>query len=228
MPHLPIRRPDLGSYISEGQEKTVYHHKDRDDYVIKENKDLIEQTPEQRELFHILAGMEFYLTKIVHLLHPDHMPNIHMATTEHDRLQTIHDKVSNIPTPQYFDSTFLNKIHRHIINMLKRVVDPNPDHTKIKSDLSNIGVHIDGNNTFNFGSTHDGTTTYLDSPYFKPYTKDTGNIRHIIETDVAKLDAAIEAMDDQRKQKSARSYFGRFLALLDVYEQNHMKTNTYC
>lgn len=66
-----------GGYIDEGREKKVYGHHERKDLVVSEfhKQKWLEETPEQ-------IKARFYLTKILHLLYPQNIPNIHLAASE--------------------------------------------------------------------------------------------------------------------------------------------------
>lgn len=220
MPELPIPRHIHEKKISFGKEKDVYEHPNPE-LVIKEQKGEIEDTPEQKELWHLLSGMEFYLTKILHIIHPENIPDMHMSTTRDGHLQTIHDKVKNIPTPDHFSSDLLNRTHKYIINRIKNSL-PNKEQVRIKSEFTTLGVEIDTTNTYNFGKNANNTDTFLDSPYFAKGKKDGLNIRHIIGTDVAKLDEGIDTLPEGNDKIRARKFFNRFLHLLERYEDNNI------
>lgn len=229
MPELPIRKSQLTERIGHGTQRDVFAHPHSDSKIVKERHETIPESPEERQKQHLLAGMEFYLTKILHIVYPDHIPDIHMASIAQDQMQMVHDRVASDSPPNQFDSPLANKIHRHILQLAKSLT-LYKDQIELQKKFDATGVSIDAKNAYNFGKNPDGTITYIDSPYHQQSegvrsvlsrlvtgTSRPPDIQAVTEVRLAKLSEAVEQLPDTSEKRRAQNFIGRFRLLLGNY-----------
>lgn len=176
---------------------------------------------EMREKWHLLAGMEFYLTKIAYILYPEYITDIHMASTQDDIFQTIHEKVTRVSS-EVSPIRSLNSVLRKLLNKFHSYI-PHPRHSHIQQTLANSGIFIDSDNVANFGYSVDGNKKYIDSPYWSD--KDLGVIAGITHTDTGKLKHAIDQIPDTAQRIRAEAYLQRFNIFLNMYTEHHNTHN---
>lgn len=68
------------SYLGEGSEKTVYRHPERPERVVGIFNQGATGERQGYETQPTFLKARFYLTKILHLIHPQNFPNIHLVT----------------------------------------------------------------------------------------------------------------------------------------------------
>lgn len=218
-PLVPIQdKARRGEAISSGAFKRVYEHPDNERLVVKDTKNEIEPTPEEREKWHLLSAMEFYLTKIAHILNPKDIPDIHLISTKDDMLQSIHKRVPEV-TKGVTEEDLLSKLYRKI-QYIQFELNPDPERIAIQERFKDAGIDIDVRNPANFGRNEDKTLTYVDSPYFS-HEEGSGHIRFITNTDVTKLEDAIDALADDQTRRRAKGYLDRFNIHLRMYQEHH-------
>ncbi len=210
MPELPISQPQLGNRIGFGYFKNVFEHPDNPEKIVKEHKEHIPQ--KDRHLCHLLLGMEFYLTKILSLLYPGQISDIHMAhMNEEGIMQTIHDK-------QQVDNIILNAI-RFFLDTVTYT-----NHTTKRSNRYTVserfkkaGVIIDDQVVNNFGTNQEGAPIFIDSPY-------KSSLPTIINTNRLLLMQAIQALPDtDHRKKTCTAFFDRFDTLMNMYKEETME-----
>lgn len=145
-----------------GAEKKVYQHRDADKIVKLHNpEDAAGKFEVGRERY---VKAEFYLTKILHLLLPKNIPDIHLVS--HKYQGSVHEKKE------------LGKEHKLLTDYKKRKhTNPiyTPEDTKadiglsrdvdrsgIERDLKEFGINFD-DGLINFGKDSEGNIIYVDS-----------------------------------------------------------------
>lgn len=179
-----------GVYIDEGREKKAFGHRHQKDLVVAEffKKEWLKETPGQ-------VKARFYLTKILHFLYPQNIPNIHLAASEPHAL--IMDRVRG------------------------KESDPSDEDAKINDlyeELDSLGVHLDFKH-WNFLKTKkDGgeeNLMYVDSfDAYKIFYDKGGNPVRIDRWYLADaLGEAIKTNLSGDKRERALKYLERLMAL---------------
>lgn len=138
----------------------------------------------------------FYLTKILHMLLPKNIPDMHLAASHPNAI--IVDKVENM-------NKTVTSEHRDTHDLIE-----------LSDKLKEAGIKNLDDNWFNFKFNKDGDINYVDSfrPWFKFINPDD-SIELRVEFDREKLEAGIQNLDDDKKEL-AMSYLKR---LDEIYEK---------
>lgn len=179
---MKINRENLKP-LGDGAEKKVYENPNNPEQVIGIFHKSESQSVE-------LAKGRFYLTKILHLLFPKNIPDMHLAATEPNMISA--DKVES--GPRSFGFTERSE---------KSFKD-------LESNLNSVGVIFD-DYSLNLIFDKGGDLFYVDS--FFPWITEAG--RSVRQYDRQKLYSSIQNLDDDKKELGL-SYLNR---LEEMYEK---------
>ena len=138
----------LGEKLGEGAQKKVYTNKDKPDLAIGIFNEDIKETPQQ------IKG-RYYLTKILHLLFPKQIPNIHLATSNPHMIEVDRVSVKKL-IPKYESLEDKPLAERSLEDQLLK------DRNILFKKILDLGVFPDYHYN-NFGYDQDDNLVYLDS-----------------------------------------------------------------
>lgn len=219
----------MRKYLAEGSEKIVYTDPVFPKRVFKEMKRQ-EGMPLKTESAEAIKA-RYYLTKILHLLFPDNIPDIHLAQSEPSMLvaekinldeghlvdakvasnfwhyQAPISKEDSDAAEQHFMQIKKNEKYRDFLDSLERmgiVVDPEP---------INFGKNIDSNNS---------ELVYLDSinPFWKNSESENAVWSRNFNSDL--LELAIKKLPENKKTK-AMYYLKNLLNLFEKAKKDDLK-----
>jgi hypothetical protein len=207
----------IGEPVGEGAHKNVYKDADHPDKVIAIRKELEKDSPELERTI----KARFYLTKILHILFPENIPDIDLATSdpqatrrekvEHDlNHATLQEWVKN--TLEHLKSGSLfppKKLEEQ--SRVAAAVNEDPKLQKLLSSLNKLGVEIDFT-SINFTHDNRGNIVYVDDIHLWDADWETENP---MGYDAKKLLAAIEKVEDSQTRERALVYFERLKTLTD-------------
>lgn len=170
--------------IHSGAEKSVYENPNNPEQAIGIFHKREAQSTE------LVIG-RFYLTKILHLLFPKNIPDMHLTSSDPQAI--IVDKVGN-------DDKSVTYEHRDTSEL-----------RGVSSKIESAGIKNLDDYWFNFKFNKDGDIAYVDS--FLPWRTEVG--RSVREYDTERLENAIQNLDDD-KRELAMTYLKR---LEEAYEK---------
>lgn len=199
--------------IGEGGEKEVYVNPDNPEEVIAQMKEM----PEAGEMLQLKGT--FYLTKIVHELLPNMIPDVHrVGESEDDRHTIVSDRIPH--TPEYTN--------------LVEAVD---DDVRTPEEIEYSKTHRDGisavddeihafglafahdSNLLNYAEDENGTINYLES--FKPWNLSSSIVGELDvsfdETELWKVIDPLEKAGEERGKRCAK-WMKRLLILQEEAE----------
>lgn len=200
MPEKKHRIPSRDQRIGRGVESNVYLDPTNDTKIIKESS---------REILRAKRGVEFYATKIAHLLFPENVPRmyaIHLGSPGNadqkvvGRVDTSTDVEHRAIQEYMLDPT--RSAAREALKKSFDIVEARPEVEKLKEQLNTSGFMIDSTGT-NFARTPNGTIVYVDNV-------------SVPLNDIETLTQTIAAIDDQQIKKQAEKYLHRLLEHYDA------------
>lgn len=204
-----------GQLIGIGGEKIVFAHPENPELVVAEfRKTASSFSPQQ------LKG-RYYLTKIMHLLFPDAIPDIYLAAkgkqayliaqrVAHNAEHAAVQKVDTLARRrQKLPPDAIGQADRALTKMKK-----NPKITALRRELQASGVNIDLN-AFNYTTTPEGKVMYLDNS-FMPWSIIGHKVELAFKLD--KLNQLINKLPQAARTK-ALNYLNRCLQLFEEEKQ---------
>ena len=193
----------LGSEIGSGSEKRVFEDLENEDRVIgvfdNENRP---ETPQQ-------VKARFYLTKILHLLLPKNIADMHWATSEPRTIQSdklehsrLH-KILNAGEGEDEASIDKAKAEDAMLN--------DPSIKQLAKSIEEVGIFLPDAAGLNFSHDADGNALYMDT--FIAWITD-GQGKVMLYFDWNELGDAIETLGDDEKAK-ANIYLERLKVLYE-------------
>jgi len=175
-----------------GREKDIYHHplKENKIYIfLKENYPTINQ----------IKG-RYYLTKILHILFPQNIPDIYAVVKNNNAIIVTEKKFVN--------DEFNLKYHtKNKYRFYARKIKFDPKFQRFISALENLGIHPDVSNMKNFAYVDD-EIVYLDNS-FLPWKIDKIKRSIRVLYDYNKIKEAIELLPESNDKKRALFYLKR-------------------
>ncbi len=196
-----------------GAEKKVYQD--------KENPDRVVSVRHTRESLSREAKGRFYLTKILHLLFPKNIPNIHLSSAKPNitvRKKVELDSAHHTIRERYLEKRTIDESkEKHIFEAMSAIAN-NPKVRALKNDLNNAGVDPE---TFpgNFGIDNEGYAQYIEDfdafaisgePFF----------------DAEKLTIAIDRLPE-KEQKQAMHYLEKLKFLAEAVNKQKSSKPDY-
>lgn len=172
-----------------GGEKSVYEDPDNPDLAIGIFHTYRKETPHQ-------VKARFYLTKILHLLFPKNVPDIHMASSDPHAITV--ERVGDNKEEKSPD--YLEKV-------------------RLQEEFERLGVSLDKNKPDNYKCDKDGNVVYVDS--FRPWSLYRGEL--FCGYDSVELQKAIQGLKDEEQRELALSYLNRLEELLAEENRNLIK-----
>lgn len=188
---MKIKRENL-KVLGRGGEKSVYENPNNPEQAVGLFHRSKAESAER-------AKGRFYLTKIMHLLFPKNIPDMHLAAS--NPYAIIVDKIENeskAVTYEHRDTSDLRGVTRKI-----KEAGGSPD-----------------DNWFNFKFNKEGDINYVDS--FRPWFKYPGKSELQLDFDKEKLEAAVQNLDDDKKEL-ALSYLKRLDEMYEKDKENFEK-----
>lgn len=175
----PIRKPEESSISMERAKDLLI--------VVETRPETLKDTPRQ------LKG-RYYLTKIMHALMPDNIPDIHQAREDKDGKKTI-DREAVIQTGSTVEA-----------NELKEGAKA------LRGELRNLGLRFE---TEEYYKINEGShVNYLET--FKPWQQDDEDPKKLeFFFKEEKIRKAIEELSDEKEKEICLGYFDRLLALAE-------------
>lgn len=145
-----------------GAEKKVYQHRDADKVVkLHNHEDVAGKFEAGRERY---IKAEFYLTKILHLLLPKNIPDIHLVSNkykgsvhEKKELGKEHKLLTDYKNRKHIDPIYTSEDTQADIGLSRDI-----DRSGIEQDLKKFGINFD-DGLINFGKDSEGNVIYIDS-----------------------------------------------------------------
>ena len=198
--------PEKLEKIGEGAEKEVYLHPDDPNKVIAEwfPERAAKESPRQ------VKG-RYYLTKIMHLLFPKNIPDIHLiyknkrqvavlerkeADSEHRELHEVILALRKKQTDE-LSKKFWKKLSMH-----ERKIGADERFRDFIAEIGKFNVEIDSTK-FNFGHDKDGNLLYLDNSFRPWYESGTAQHKSIVRYNEDELIKAINALSDVDREKAS-------------------------
>ncbi len=213
----------LGHKIGQGAEKEIYLSKDNDVIAILK---YLEDSPEA------FKG-RYYLTKILHYIFPQNIPDIYAVF--YDRNSVLRIEFKNLEK-EYIqliaDLYFLNNypIHNDDIESLsiryqkrKEKIIRDPNYIDLINKLKECGVLVDGN-FLNFSYDNNGNLVYIDNSFI-PWSTDNKKNIFSINYNYNNLKKMIEEKLQKENKDRALRYLQRLEELKKQYENSLKKTN---
>ncbi|MBI2023178.1 hypothetical protein HYT01_01270 [Candidatus Giovannonibacteria bacterium] len=210
-----INREKPGEHLGTGAEKEVYTDPNNRDRVVAYFREHVDETPNQ-------IKARFYLTKILHLLMPKNIPDMHWAGSDPHAYQT--DKIevdeNHKIMQEYVDLAReahhkKYKINEELSDKIFEIGDKvfsDNDVIAFKDRVKEIGVNSLDHASINFSKNSEGNVQYLDSFYAWKFRND-GSPKLFFDFDI--LEAAIKELPE-KDQKSASNFLRR---LKELYEE---------
>ena len=208
----------VGEMLGEGSEKKVFVDPDDKRYAKGIFHEELEESPNK-------IKSRFYLTKILHILYPKNVPDIHMSASkpnmlvvdrvEHDKAQQIHKEIIRVNDMIVIHGGIATKEERETLDRLNKELSVERDDRYDKSnkklidflkEMEKLKVTVDIS-WFNFSYDKEGNPVYVDSfePFFA-YGTSWGFSR-------GRIELAIDELEDEIKKKKAMKYLNRLIAL---------------
>lgn len=173
-----------------GAEKKVYQDKANPDRVIGMYKRK-EISPEQ-------AKARYYLTKILHIILPKNIPDVHLSVAKPNvimRKKVELGSAHHVIREQWLKEKMIDRANEHHINRAMGNIANDPKVRTLKDKLFNAGVDVD-NFPGNFGIDNEGNAQYIED--FGDIYFESG--RFSFNED--KLTSAIEALPRKEREKA--------------------------
>ncbi len=209
--------------IGEGRDKKVYPDAGNKDRVIAEFKEHIEETPNQ-------IKARYYLTKILHLILPKNIPDMHMAGSEPNvyKVDKIEVDESQKVMQEFATIGFSAKVEdlrrrkdKNYLELTKKALeaasnnDIDKDIYTFRRKIDELGIYSLDDGPVNFSKDKDGNVQYLDS--FSAW--DAG---HKLLFGYEDLKIAIESLPENDK-KTATNFLERMMKL--YYDEENKLSN---
>lgn len=181
---MPIFGERKGGYIDRGDEKLVFRKKGKRspfDYVIKEGVSESAAPVLEWEKKPNYIKAEFYLSKLLHLLFPDYIPDYYSVSVASPTLISTHEYVES-SDGENGEPRFNNEFVRELV-MMGIAIDTNP-------------------RNFIKGKNND---KYVDR--IKPWIVSGGQVK--LNFEFHKLENAITLIEDDKNQVKAKKYLER-------------------
>lgn len=195
--------------IGQGEENKVFIDPNNEKHVISERKESAEKNS-----FRQLKG-RFYLTKIVHALLPEHIPDIYQTTQTATGKQTI-DRERIIHSETHTHLQNIRKLGENEYEAARAINEEMGESiSEVTSKLEELGLgfNID-ENTGNYLKDALGNVNYLET--FNPWQADPSSPDGIeLLFDIETLREAIEKIPNQQTKKNCESYLNRLIALVE-------------
>ena len=190
--------------VGQGKEKNVYSDPENEHRVIakiKENKDLV-RTPNQ------LKG-RFYLTKILHLLYPKFIPDIHLAAAgeenilvlERKNLDEEHVEHNQLRAGSQSESSELKDKYKKLLSERDEKFVWDDEFIDRFAELSDLGVEFDPSSS-NFGYDDNGNLVYADNSFDPWVNFSDGN--HLKKFNAEKIRESIGTLEDTKKEQALK------------------------
>lgn len=197
-----------------GEEKKVYQDKENPDRVIGKYR------REKNNPFQVKGS--YYLTKILHVLFPKNIPDIHLAAMKPTvsvrkkvELGTAHHFIRE----QWLKEEMIGKENEHHINRAMSEITNDPKISALKDKLHSAGVDVD-NFPGNFGIDDEGNAQYIEDFYpFHPSPND------VFAFDYSALLKAIMDLPEKERSKALK-YLERLNDLAEE-EKKSLKERGY-
>jgi hypothetical protein len=204
--------------LGEGKEKRVFVHPNDERRVVAEGKESVEkETSRQRR-------GRYYLTKIVHGLLPENIPNIYQVGESVDGRQTADaERIAHSPGHEALQAALRTGEDSESAAQ-QAAKEVREGRSELDTALAELGLSFDvdtdaGNYTIN----ESGNVNYLET--FKPWQSDA---RYPNELEVLfgedELREAIEAVEDAGVKAKCSQYLDRLLVLMEE-EKNELRAN---
>ncbi|MFA6552246.1 MAG: hypothetical protein WCT19_01970 [Candidatus Paceibacterota bacterium] len=209
-------KPEDQKPLGVGEDKETFVNPGDDERVIsviKEKEGWEKNTPNK------LKGA-FYLTKIAHLLLPNHIPEIYQAGISADGKQTFdRERVSHTPGHELLQK---ERLSGGDTGEAKKIMleEMGKEMSEVETKLGDIGFgfNID-ENAGNYSKDEKGNVYYLET--FMPWrTDDLDQSKLELLFGEEDLREAIERLSDQDMKKTCEDYLDR---LLELFEEEKIK-----
>lgn len=184
-----------------GNERMVFNDPKNEGRVISVKRS-ISETPEDQ--FHI-ARVRYYLIKIMHLLFPNNIPDIHFSYSRPDaisrdkvELDEKHNFLRDFEIEHAFGDN-LPYVDQRVMVRLEGEISSHPAVVELESNLRKAGFLVDPAGR-NFGFDKDNNVKFVDTP-----------MEHMGSYGVARMRKAIETKLSGEKQQEALHYLDRLL-----------------
>lgn len=186
-----------------GSERRIYHHPKKKNKIVA-----VENVAYQRNAQH--ARQEYYLTKIMHILLPDNIPDIHfygskpsMSVRQNVELGPAHQRAQKEMLAYRMDDGNLGHLTSEYYRS-SRLIEKTPEVRRLINTLWDFGLNVD---TFmgNFGIDEKGNAKYVE-PFSALFD-------YHIRYDAKKIKDAIEKLENQTQRRRALKCLERLEAL---------------
>ncbi len=183
-----------------GMERRVYGHPRKKEKIVAVETKGFQRNAQQ-------ARQEYYLTKIMHILLPDNIPDVHFYGSKPS--MSVRQNVELGPAHQTIRERMLayrtKNIFYHVDKGSLSSIEDDPRTKRLRETLQAFGLNVDPYAS-NFGFDEKGNAKYIE-----PFSALTDyNIRY----DRNKILEAIKNLKDQKQQTHALRYLERLDALL--------------
>src|SRR3989344_2951662 len=192
----------LGEQIGLGSEKIVYQDRNNPDKVIGVFEEWEKKTPNQ------MKGM-FYLTKILHLLLPKNIPDMHWAGSESRAYQST--KVEHDDRHKVLNSG-MSGVANISREEVEESIEDDSNVRDLQKELEKLGIKSLDYAPVNYSSDSEGNILYLDTFYVWKKRND-GGLKLFCDFD--KLESAFAQLSGADRAK-AEKYLSR---LKKLYEE---------
>lgn len=197
--------------IGEGYEKVVYSDTNNENRVVAKFKEHVKETPNQ-------IKARYYLTKILHLLFPENIPDMHWAGSEphayqvdkvetderHKEIQKYSDMLRAGEAPWQKDEKTHEEAAEKNWEMSSAVVS-DKDVSAFRKKIEQLDIRSLDKSAGNYTKDSEGNVQYLDSFYAWKFRYDG---TPYLFFDFEKLEEAINSLPDNDK-KTALNFLQR-------------------
>ncbi|MDO8429812.1 MAG: hypothetical protein Q7S73_00385 [bacterium] len=181
---MKINKENLKS-LGRGVEKEVFENPDNPDLTLGIYHEYKDESVN-------LIKARFYLTKILHMLSPENMPDIHLVSSNPKLI--VMDKVEG----------------NDLVDEEKDWKKRQQEIKKLKDKFSNIGINILDDTPANFRYDYNGNLVYLDNLYpWGQSLRSSENKSTVFYYDEKKLEAALKSLKEQGNRELGLSYLER-------------------
>lgn len=209
------------NFFARGGERAIYNDPEKPEIILKETKDN-KDNPR-------LHKATFYLNKILHILFPENIPNIHGVRTAGDKTVINVEKI----TWDENHAELMKLIDSHRKNPPKEWEDPlgdrifdieqkiyeDPDVQNLVSKIRSMGISPDTYGR-NFIKTPEGKWKYIDTDMAWSY--DLEGIK--LNFDFTLLEEAVKEIKSDNDRENGQKWLAR-LRILFEQEKNFIKNN---
>ena len=194
----------IGEKIAEGDEKLIYEDPNSKEKVIALYKERQLESPNT-------VKARFYLTKILHLLFPQNIPDIHWSGSDPHGYST-----------QRVEETRLGRLKNSLRPYYKSKQDKK-DEVALTNKFDQLGIGFD-HGPLNFMEDLDSKIVYVDS--FWPWQVIMGEEKLELNFNIDKLNSAIEDLPEGSR-KVAQNHLSRLLELYKKEQDNLFPAHKY-